>query len=137
MSLKFMDYTKHSPGPQDYDVNAAKVLLKSPVYTLGNKSKSNRQIDFDQNTYKPAPTNYPAKGTFEKKHGTFVGTSERQELTETEKTPAPNYYQSASAADFASTTNPRCKIGGEFRKTDFAKPEVTPGPAVYNKTSFI
>lgn len=43
----------------------------------------------------------------------------------------------ASAADFASLDNPRCKIGSEFRKTDFAKPEKTPGPAGYDKTTFI
>lgn len=40
---------------------------------------------------------------------------------------------SASAADFASIANPRCKIGSEFRKTDFNQGEVTPGPAVYEK----
>ena len=35
---------------------------------------------------------------------------------------------------YASTTNPRCAIGGEFRKTtDFMKVENTPGPAVYEK----
>lgn len=44
---------------------------------------------------------------------------------------------SASAADFASVANPRCKIGSEFRKTDFNKAENTPGPAVYEKKTFI
>ena len=44
---------------------------------------------------------------------------------------------SASAADYASVTNPRCKLGAQFRNTDFAKPEKTPGPAVYEKTTFV
>ena len=43
----------------------------------------------------------------------------------------------ASAADFASTDNPRCRIGSEFRKTDFKKGEKTPGPAVYDKKAFV
>lgn len=42
-----------------------------------------------------------------------------------------------SAAKFVSSTNPRCKIGEESRKTDFARGEITPGPAVYNKTGFV
>jgi hypothetical protein len=58
MSQKFFDYNKHTPGPQDYEVKGVKVLNKSPVYTLGNKSKPTHQIDFDHNVYKPAPTNY-------------------------------------------------------------------------------
>lgn len=137
ISLKFVEYNKQSPGPQDYSAQGSKVLNKAPVYTLGNRSKSARQIDFDHNTYKPAPTNYETKRDFLNKHGTFIGSSQRQNLTETEKTPAPNYYMSESAADFKSTANPRCRIGGEFRKTDFGIGEVTPGPAGYNKTSFI
>lgn len=44
---------------------------------------------------------------------------------------------SESAADFKSVSNPRCKIGGEFRKTDFGQGEATPGPAGYNKSSFV
>ena len=58
MSLKYIDYNKHTPGPSDYQVEGTKVLGKAPVYTLGNKSKSTKQIDFDHNTYKPGPTNY-------------------------------------------------------------------------------
>jgi hypothetical protein len=111
MSQKFIDYNKHSPGPQDYDAKGAKVLNKAPVFSLGNKSKSTHEIIFDHNTFKPAPTNYNAKSDLIKKHGAFIGSSQRQDLTETEKTPAPNYYMSASAADFAAESNPRCKIG--------------------------
>ena len=44
---------------------------------------------------------------------------------------------SASAADFASTANPRCKIGSQFRKTEFKNGEITPGPAGYNKSTFV
>lgn len=66
-----------------------------------------------------------------------MGTSKRKDLTETEKTPAPNKYNAESAVNFAYNTNPRCKIGEENRKTDFAQGEETPGPAVYNKSSFV
>jgi len=44
---------------------------------------------------------------------------------------------SASAADFASVSNPRCKIGSEFRKTDLLRGENTSGPAVYEKKTFV
>lgn len=111
MSSKFIDYQKHTPGPQDYDQKADKVLSKAPVFSMGNKSKSTHQIDFDHNNYKPAPTNYNSKEDFIKNHGIFIGTSVRKDLTETEKTPGANYYMSASAADYASVSNPRCKIG--------------------------
>jgi hypothetical protein len=72
-----------------------------------------------------------------KKTGVVIGTSSRKDLTETEKTPAPNYYMSGSAADFTSSTNPRCRIGEEARKTDFNKGEKTPGPAFYNESGFV
>jgi hypothetical protein len=111
MSQNFIYFNKHTPGPQDYDTKGAKILNKAPVYSIGNKSKSTNQIDFDNNAYKPAPTNYNAKQNFINKHGVFIGASSRKELTETERTPAPNYYMSESAADFAASTNPRCKIG--------------------------
>ena len=58
MSMKFIDYNKHSPGPQDYDAQGTKVLNKAPSHSLGNKSKSAKQIVFDHNTFKPGPTNY-------------------------------------------------------------------------------
>lgn len=81
MSYKFIDYNKHTPGPQDYDPNGAKVLNKTPVYTLGKRSKSTKQIDFDNNAYKPAPTNYKnSKGDFLNKHGVFIGSSSRKDL---------------------------------------------------------
>ena len=119
--MRFLDYNKHSPGPQDYDVHGTKVLNKAPAHSLGNKSKSTHHIDFDHNAYKPGPTNYETKKDLITKHGTFVGSSQRKDLTETEKTPAPNYYLAASAADFASTDNPRAKIGSEFRNTTFGQ----------------
>lgn len=137
MSARYIDYTKRTPGPQDYDTSAVKLLHKAPNYSMGNKSKSAKQIEFDHNRYKPAPTNYNAKGTIEKKNGTFIGTSQRKDLTETQKTPAPNYYQTASAADFTASSNPKCKMGGENRKTEFGIGASTPGPAFYNKSSFI
>jgi len=61
MSAKFIDYTKHSPGPQDYEVKTNQVLNRSPVQTLGYKSKSSNQIIFDHNTFKPGPTQYENK----------------------------------------------------------------------------
>ena len=54
MSAKLIDYNKRSPGPQDYETNGTKLLGKSPVYSLGNKSKSSKQIIIDHNIYKPA-----------------------------------------------------------------------------------
>lgn len=111
MSQQFIDYNKHTPGPQDYDAKGTKVLNKAPVFSLGNKSKSARQIIFDHNAFKPAPSNYISKDDLIKKNGVVIGSSDRKDLTETEKTPAPNYYMSASAADFASVSNPRCRIG--------------------------
>lgn len=95
-------------------------MNKAPNYSLGNRSKSARQIDFDHNNYKPGPTNYDAK-KIGSKHGPFIGSSQRKDLTETEKTPGPDKYLSESAANFNSVSNPRCKIGGEFRNTDFGQ----------------
>ena len=83
MSVKFLDYNKHQPGPADYQAEGTKVLNKAPVHSLGNKSKSNKQIDFDHNVYKPGPTNYETQKDFINKHGTFVGSSHRKDLTET------------------------------------------------------
>ena len=122
MSLKFIDFNKNSPGPQDYQIQSSKVLNKAPVFSLGKKSKSTQQIDFDHNAFKPGPTAYNSKETLVRTNGTFMGTSDRKDLTETERTPAPNYYKTASASNFASLDNPRCKIGSELRKTDFARP---------------
>lgn len=61
---------------------------------MGAKSKSYHQLEFDLNEYKPAPVSYEAKGSFQKPNGVFIGSSTRKDLTETEKTPAPNYYTS-------------------------------------------
>lgn len=121
MSAKYIDYTKRTPGPQDYETNTIKLLGKAPVFSLGNKSKSAMQIITDHNTYKPASTSYEAKGAFDSRHGVVIGSSQRKDLTETEKTPAPNFYQSATAADFASMSNPRCVVGGQMRNTAFGQ----------------
>lgn len=136
ISLRFIDYNKTTPGPQDYKVEGSKILNKAPAFTLGNRSKSARQIDLDHNSYKPGPTVYDAKKQTGM-HGPFIGSSQRRDLTETEKTPAPSHYISEAAADFNSIANPRCKIGGEFRNTEFGQGEKTPGPALYNKSTFV
>jgi len=83
MSVKLLNYPKQTPSPQDYITERIKVQNKAPVYTLGKKSKSAREIDFDNNSYKPAPTNYPTKDIFKLSSGTFMGSSNRKELTET------------------------------------------------------
>jgi hypothetical protein len=58
------------------------VLNKSPAFSLGNRSKSARQIDFDHNTFKPGPTAYNKDGAKRSK-AAFIGSSHRKELTET------------------------------------------------------
>lgn len=81
MSQKFIDYNKHTPGPQDYSAKAANVLNKAPVFSLGQKSKSTHEIIMDHNSFKPAPTNYNSKSEFVTKSGVFIGTSTRKDLT--------------------------------------------------------
>lgn len=89
--------------------------------------------------YKPSPSHYDSfKGSFNNpSHSTIIGSSRRKDLTQTEKTPGPTHYMSEKAMDYASTSNPRCKIGGQFRKTDFNKVEQTPGPAFYKFKSYV
>ena len=41
----------------------------------------------------------------------MVTTDCRHPLTETETTPAPNYYQSAGAKDYTHSVQPRCNVG--------------------------
>ena len=79
---------------------------------MSTKSKSYRQLEVDLNTYKPAPVAYESKDSFKKDHGVFIGSSKRKDLTETERTPAPNQYLAEKANDYSSTANPRCAIGG-------------------------
>lgn len=81
MSARSADYLKRTPGPQDYNNNTLKVKNKSPVYTMSTMSKSYHQMTFDKNNYKPGPTNYNHKGSFEKKNGTVMGNSVRRDLT--------------------------------------------------------
>ena len=138
MSAKYINYNKHSPGPADYKNAPKQVLHKSPVYTLGNKSKSAKKIIEDHNTYQPGPTVYQPKPAQDKPRAAIVTADSRHPLTETEATPAPNYYQSENAKDYTSSKQPRCKVGGEFRKTtDFMKVETTPGPAGYENKSWV
>lgn len=56
---------------------------KAPGYSMGNKSKSYKEMEFEKNSYKPAPSSYESKGAFERKNGTTIGTSNRKDLTET------------------------------------------------------
>lgn len=101
---------------------------------MSTKSKSYHQLTFDNNIFSPAPTSYNHKSSFEKNNKVVIGTGTRKDLTETQKTPAPNYYNSGQAGDYASNKNPRCTIGSQFRKTtDFMKVQPTPGPAQYDK----
>lgn len=132
MSARTIDYSKKTPGPQDYDNNSLIIKSKAPGFSMATKSKSYKQLEFEKNEYKPAATAYESKSTFDKKQGGLIGSSTRKDLTETEKTPAPNYYSTDGMT--TSLLNPRCTIGGEMRKTgDFMKGEVTPGPAFYDK----
>lgn len=83
MSQRFLEPRKHTPGPMDYEIKPAKVLSQSPVFSLGNKSKSAREIIFDHNSFKPAPTNYNTRVDLINKHGVVIGSSDRKDLTET------------------------------------------------------
>ena len=94
MSARNVDYTKRTPGPHDYDNDTIKVKNHAPGYTMSTKSKSYKQMTFEKNNYKPAPTSYGSKGAFQKKNGIFIRSSNRKDLTKTERTPAPNYYTS-------------------------------------------
>lgn len=63
----------------DYEIKPAKVLSQSPIFSLGNKSKSAKEIIFDHNSFKPAPTNYNT--SLINKHGAVIGSAERKDLT--------------------------------------------------------
>ena len=94
MSARKFDYSKKTPGPQDYHNPSLVVKTKAPKYSMAARSKSYKQMEFENNQYKPAPSTYDVKGDFANKAGARIGTSQRKELTETKKTPAPNYYKS-------------------------------------------
>lgn len=103
---------------------------------MSTRSKSYHQLTADQNMYTPGPTKYDHKGSFENKNpsGVVIGTSNRKDLTETENTPAPNFYQSANFGDYVCVNNPKFSMGNQFRRTtDFMKVEQTPGPDNYDK----
>lgn len=72
MSARYVDYSKRTPGPHEYDNNTLRVKGHAPVFSMGNKSKSVNQITFDNNSYKPGPTSYEKKGT-NSKSGAFIG----------------------------------------------------------------
>ena len=66
----------------------------------------------DKNDYQPSPVAYDGfKTSFDKKTKTVFGSSERKDLTETEKTPAPNYYKAENANDYRASTAPQYKLG--------------------------
>lgn len=44
MSARFIRPPSKVPGPAAYETNNVNILLKSPVYTMGNKSKSPQKI---------------------------------------------------------------------------------------------
>jgi hypothetical protein len=71
---------KRTPGPQDYDNNSLKNKNKAPNYSMSTMSKSYNQMTVDNNSYKPAPTSYNFKDSFEKKNGVVIGTSIRKGL---------------------------------------------------------
>lgn len=81
MSARYIDHTKKTPGPQDYDNDTLKVHNKQPVFTMGNKSKSFHQITFDKNDYKPAPTTYESKTSLGMANSAVIGISKRRDLT--------------------------------------------------------
>jgi len=83
MSAKYVDYNKQTPGPQDYQENKLKVLNKSPVYSMGNKSKSAKEIINEHNKYQPGAGNYESKGSFHDTQGFLIGKDVRHDLTET------------------------------------------------------
>ena len=138
MSARYIDYSKRTPGPTDYDNNTLKVRNSQPGYSMKGRSKSSKQLTDEKNEFKPSPSQYCLKGSFNNPNGTVMGTSARKALTETEATPAPNYYMAEKANDFRGTSNPRCQMGGEPRNTDINKhAENTPGPAYYDKKSYV
>ncbi len=80
---------------------------------MSTRSKSYHQLTADQNMYTPGPTKYDQKGSFGNKNlsGVVIGTSNRKDLTETEKTPAPNFYQSENFGNYVSANNPKFSMG--------------------------
>ena len=78
---------------------------------MGGKSTSEREIVIDHNKYKPAPVSYNTRMSPVKQQGVVIGTSNRKDLTETEKTPAGSNYKTDEAYKFSNTAHPRAKIG--------------------------
>lgn len=79
------------PGPQDYKNESMETKPKAPMYSMHSKSKSTQKIIVDDNCYKPEPTKYNTQG-LGRVIGVVFGSSNRKDLTETERTPAPNNY---------------------------------------------
>ena len=46
MSARNFDYTKKTPGPQDYENNSLFMKSKAPGYSMANKSKSYKELEF-------------------------------------------------------------------------------------------
>lgn len=93
MSARYFRQPMKTPGPLEYVNDTIKVKNKTPVYSMGRKSKSTIKIIEDHNKYKPGPNNYEQKFAFSKTAGVIFGSSHRKDLTETERTPAPNFYK--------------------------------------------
>lgn len=81
MSAKIIRPPSNVPGPAAYDINHLKTLQKSPVFSIGNKSKSTAKIIEDHNQYKPSPNLYDNKSTFNQSRGVIFGSSNRKDLT--------------------------------------------------------
>lgn len=65
-----LDYPiKNSPGPQDYNNDSLRIKHKLPEFSMSKRSKSYREIVYDNNLYKPAPTAYQTKGSFNNPKG--------------------------------------------------------------------
>lgn len=69
------------PGPAAYETSSVNILNKSPVFSMGNKSKSPQKIIEDHNRYKPSPGVYENKSSFNKSAGVIFGSSNRKDLT--------------------------------------------------------
>lgn len=96
------------------------------------RSKSALQLTLEKNSFKPSPGTYNHKNTFdERKRSVVMGTSIRKDLTETERTPAPNYYDSVKASDYIDKSNPHYSMAHDtLRKSIDVKLDInSPGPS--------
>jgi hypothetical protein len=83
MSAKLIRQPSKVPGPASYETNNMNNLIKAPVFSMGNKSKSPSKIIQENNTYQPSPGLYESQTSFNKSAGAMFGSSNRKNLTET------------------------------------------------------